>query len=84
MGLKDFPRRSTLAEAKSGRASKVFGMIYQKLYERYRSFLPDSRKGKSPVEDLHIVDSTTISLFSDVLKGTGRNLKEGKKKGGIR
>jgi len=84
LGLKDFPRRSTFAEANSKRSSKIFGMIYQQLYERYRSFLPDSRKGKLPVKDLHIVDSTTISLFSDVLKGVGRNPKEGKKKGGIK
>ncbi|WP_255501731.1 hypothetical protein [Olivibacter sp. SDN3] len=36
------------------------------------------------MKDLHIEDSTTISLFSDVLKGAGRNPKEGKKKGGIK
>lgn len=84
LGLKDFPRRSTLAEANSNRSSHVFGKIYQKLYKRYRSSLPDSRNGKLPLEDLHIVDSTTISLFSDVLKGVGRNPKEGKKKGGIK
>uniref|UniRef100_F4C372 Transposase IS4 family protein n=1 Tax=Sphingobacterium sp. (strain 21) TaxID=743722 RepID=F4C372_SPHS2 len=84
LGLKDFPRRSTFAEANSNRSSHVFGMIYQKLYKRYRSFLPDSRNGRLRVKDLYIVDSTTISLFSDVLKGAGRNPKEGKKKGGIK
>ena len=30
------------------------------------------------------MDSTTISLFKDILKGVGRNPKEGKKKGGIK
>ncbi len=30
------------------------------------------------------MDSTTISLFKDILKGVGRNTKEGKKKGGIK
>jgi len=30
------------------------------------------------------LDSTTITLFSDVLKGAGRNPKHGKKKGGIK
>ncbi|WP_345231335.1 IS4 family transposase [Olivibacter ginsenosidimutans] len=84
LGLKDFPRRSTFAEANSKRSSDVFAKIYQKLYRRYRSFLPDSRKSNLPVEDLYIVDSTTISLFSDVLRGVGRNPKEGKKKGGIK
>ena len=30
------------------------------------------------------MDSTTISLFKDILRGVGRNPKEGKKKGGIK
>lgn len=30
------------------------------------------------------MDSTTISLFKDILKGVGRNPKEGRKKGGIK
>lgn len=30
------------------------------------------------------MDSTTITLFSDILKGAGRNPKHGKKKGGIK
>jgi hypothetical protein len=30
------------------------------------------------------MDSTTITLFKDILKGCGRLPKEGKKKGGIK
>ena len=30
------------------------------------------------------MDSTTITLFKSILKGCGRNPKEGKKKGGIK
>jgi hypothetical protein len=33
---------------------------------------------------LYIMDSTTISLFKDILRGVGRNPLEGKKKGGIK
>jgi transposase len=33
---------------------------------------------------LYIMDSTTISLFKDILRGVGRNPKEGRKKGGIK
>jgi len=36
------------------------------------------------VKDLRIIDSTTISLFSDILKGPGRPPLTGKKKGGIK
>ena len=37
-----------------------------------------------PVKHLKIVDSSTITLFSDILKGVGRNPINGKKKGGIK
>ena len=37
-----------------------------------------------PVKDLQVVDSTTMSLFTDILKGIGRNPGNGKKKGGIK
>jgi hypothetical protein len=44
--------------------------------------------GQQPKNTAHkglkIVDSSTISLFSDVLKGVGRNPLNGKKKGGIK
>ena len=33
---------------------------------------------------MYIIDSTTITLFSTILKGAGRNPKHGKKKGGIK
>ena len=33
---------------------------------------------------LYIMDSTTMSLFKDILKGVGRNPKGRKKKGGIK
>ncbi len=34
---------------------------------------------------LKLIDSTTIRLFSDILKGVGRNPKnDGKKKGGLK
>lgn len=84
LNLKHFPKRSTLSDANKKRTSKVFGAIYSKLFQRYAPFLSDSSKLKPPVKNLKIVDSTTISLFSDILKGVGRNPLTGKKKGGIK
>lgn len=46
--------------------------------------MSDSSSLRLPVRGLKIVDSTTISLFSDILKGVGRNPINGKKKGGIK
>ena len=58
------------------------------LYEKYRHELySDSRNCGQPkwLKNLKIIDSTTISLFSNlVFKGVGRNPKTGKKKGGIK
>ncbi|SMO86387.1 IS4 family transposase [Solitalea koreensis] len=84
LGLTRFPKRSTLSDANKNRPSAVFASIYQQLYGRYKHFLSDSYSRSLPVKDLKIVDSSTISLFSDVLKGAGRNPIGGKKKGGIK
>ncbi|GBU25657.1 transposase [Fibrobacteria bacterium R8-3-H12] len=77
--------RSTLAEANARRDSTVFESIYIGLYERYRHLLPDSR---FPVKDLYAFDSTTITLFCNVLKGCDKayeqGRKAGKRKGGIK
>jgi len=54
------------------------------VYRRHGSALADSRLSDADLKRLYIMDSTTISLFKDILKGVGRNPKEGKKKGGIK
>ncbi len=84
LNLKYFPKRSTISDANKNRTSKVFADIYAMLYKRYASFLSDSSSLNPPVKNLKIVDSSTISLFSDILKGVGRNPINGKKKGGIK
>jgi hypothetical protein len=84
LGLSYIVRRSTFSEANQRRSSKVFGEIYMDVYRRHASSLADSRLSDADMKRLYIMDSTTISLFKDILKGVGRNPKEGKKKGGIK
>lgn len=84
LGLSDFPKRSTLSDANKRRSPEVFADIYAGLYKRYGQFLSDSRTMEPAIKDLKIVDSSTITLFSDILKGVGRNPLNGKKKGGIK
>lgn len=84
LGLRDFPKRSTLSDANKRRSSEVFADIYAGLYKRYHQFLSDSRTREPAIKDLKIVDSSTIALFSDILRGVGRNPLNGKKKGGIK
>lgn len=84
LNLENFPKRSTLSDANANRTSEVFASIYYSLLDKYGRFLSDSSSLRLPVKHLKIVDSTTISLFSDILKGVGRNPINGKKKGGIK
>ena len=79
-------RRSTLADGNKRRPEAFFGELFHELY-RYHYYLPDSRKIKprQPYEKrLFIIDSTTIMLFHDVLKGAGRIPSSGKRKGGLK
>ena len=84
LGLSYLVRRSTFAEANQRRSSQVFGDIYMDVYRKHASVLADSRLSDADLKRLYIMDSTTISLFKDILKGVGRNPKEGRKKGGIK
>ncbi|MEO7004422.1 MAG: IS4 family transposase, partial [Acidobacteriaceae bacterium] len=84
LGIDYMVKRSTLAEANQRRDCDFFAQIYFSLYHKHKGTLADSRTQKSWEHLLHIMDSTTISLFSNVLKGVGRNPKHGKKKGGIK
>lgn len=88
LGIQDLPRRSTISDANKRRSHEIFGEVYQQLYLANKDKLSsDSPSGKVPkwMKKLHIIDSTTISLFSNlVFKGVGRNPKTGKKKGGMK
>lgn len=84
LGLSYVVRRSTFSEANQRRSSKVFGEIYMSVYQGHAGFLTDSRLSDADMKRLYIMDSTTISLFKEILKGVGRIPKEGKRKGGIK
>lgn len=84
LGLSYLVKRSTFSEANKRRTSKVFEDIYMSVYRKYASSLADSRLQEKELKRLYIMDSSTISLFKDILKGVGRNPKNGKKKGGIK
>ena len=84
LGMDHMICRSTLSDANKRRKSCFFGSIYRSLYSRYASVLSDSLSKKEVSTKLYVMDSTTISLFSQILRGTGRNSKNGRKKGGIK
>lgn len=85
MGMNHLPRKSTLSDANARRDSVVFEHIYQHTYKRLRHLLPDSYpKNQQWMKKLFLVDSTTITLFKNILKAAGNAKANGKKKGGIK
>ena len=89
LGLTKIQRRSTLSDANIRRPEEVFGAIYAALYHKYKGVLSSDirNRGSDPnwLKNLKIMDSTTISLFSNIIfKGVGRNPIKGKKKGGLK
>ena len=84
LGVNYTPRRSTLADANKRRDAILFEHIFQAIYRHHYGSLPDSLKGHKLRDRLFIVDSTTISLFCDVMKGAGTFKLNGKRKGGVK
>ena len=84
LNLKCIPRRSTLSDSNKRRNPEFFEDLYNNLYQLYYGSLPDSLAGKRKEQRLFIMDSTTISLYADILKGAGCYAANGKKKGGAK
>lgn len=88
VGIDTVPRRSTLSDANARRPEKFFEEVYRDLYAANKDLLSsDSRRNGTEkwIEGLRIIDSTTITLFSNaIFKGVGRHPKTGRKKGGIK
>ena len=85
LGLGKAPAKSTASDGLRNRGHEFFEDLYFTLVKKYQSFLSDSRTYGLTFKEVLLIDSTTIRLFSDILKGVGRNPKgDGKKKGGLK
>ncbi len=84
LGLDYVVKRSTFSEANARRPNELFSKVYHDTYTQHAANLADSKLSKIDIKRLYIMDSTTITLFKDILKGVGRNPDNGKKKGGIK
>ena len=88
IGIEKVPKRSTLSDANARRSEKFFEGVYHDLYDCNKDKLSsDSRRNgcEEWIKRLRIIDSTTISLFSNaIFKGVGRHPRTGRKKGGIK
>lgn len=81
-GIRKAPGRSTLCDANMKRSFEVFEQLYDQLYRRHKQLLPDSRLNKDA--KLFIADSSTITLFQQILKAPSPGKLNGKRKGGIK
>ena len=81
LGINMKPCRSTFSDANARRPKCVFETAYRD------ELSSDSWKRQTPkwLSQFQIIDSTTITLFSNLIfKGVGRHPKTGKKAGGIK
>jgi hypothetical protein len=84
LGVNHYPRRSTISDANKRRKPEFFEQVYLKLLSKYGNVLSDSRGGTRHQKKLYVFDSTTITLFQEVLRGAGIRSLNGKRKGGIK
>ena len=86
LGMDCSPAKSTAGDALRDRDSEFFKLLYFVLPAHFRPLMSVSGKKKAvSFEEFYAFDSTGIALFSEVMKGAGRNPKgDGKKKGGLK
>jgi hypothetical protein len=79
--------QSTVGDALRNRNEELFRLFYFALIAYFSPLLSVSRRKKCrkegvSFEEFYAFDSSTITLFSEIMKGVGRNRKDdGKKKG---
>lgn len=89
VGIDKLPAISTLSDANCNRHSDVFEDLYYRLFDHYKTELQAGFSGlpingEAAGSKIKRFDSTTFTLFVDVLKGAGRNPEHGTKKGGVK
>lgn len=81
LGIRKAPGKSTLCDANMNRSFEAFREVYDRLHRQYRHLLPDSQTRN---RKLYIADSSTITLFQEILKAPSMGKLNGKRKGGIK
>lgn len=85
LGMSSSPAKSTAGDGLRNRPNELFMNFYFVLLEHFTPLLSVSRIKDVSFDKFFIFDSTTIRLFSEIMKGVGRNPKnDGKKKGGLK
>src|SRR5574344_1087966 len=84
LGMDCSPSKSTAGDALRDRSEELFKLYYFALIDYFKPVLSVSRKEDVIFAEFYAFDSSTDTLFSDIMKGLGRNVKgDKKKKGGL-
>jgi Transposase DDE domain/Domain of unknown function (DUF4372) len=80
------PRRSTLSDANKHRDAHFFERLFQELFKHYYGGKSDSRfTNETPwAKRLFLLDSSTVTLFSAIMRGAGDKPSDGRAKGGAK
>ncbi len=87
VGLLRLPAKSTLSDANRKRDFTFFASLYTSLHLYYKSRLTGNWLaigGEVDPSRVELFDSTTITLFKEILKGAGRKPNKGDRKGGAK
>jgi len=90
LGMDIAPAKSTVGDALQNRPEELYRLFFFTLLDHFSPILSDSRKKLYQKSEISFktflsFDSTTITLFSEVLKGVSRETKgDGKRKGGLK
>ena len=84
-GLCQILCKSTLSDANRNRDSRFFASLYRNLHMHYKSYLLENSfslpiGGEVDASRVEVFDSTTITLFKEILKVAGRKTKATKRK----
>lgn len=86
LGISSMPCRSTVSDGNKNRSSELFEKTFLSIYKHHYHFFSDSSipKNEKWLSRLFLVDSTTITLFKNIMKACGNQMANGRRKGGVK
>src|SRR5690606_12748386 len=86
LGMSSMPCRSTVSDGNKNRSSELFEKTFLSIYKQHYQYFSDSSlpKNEKWLSRLFLVDSTTITLFKNIMKACGNQMANGRRKGGVK
>lgn len=86
LGMSCMPPRSTVSDANARRTPILFENLFASIYSKHKAVFSDSRLSRNEkwLSKLFLVDSSTITLFKNIMKACGNAMANGRRKGGVK